>query len=128
MQERSPQHCQSSDFIFADAIRKIMMPVLKDFLIFRATQHVDNVIHPKSFFATRHKRETSSLQSSSLPRGSGKDSCHSRNYPQTAPKVAQLNCATAVCTFDIVNHLTQLLTRNPLLLGSGFVQLGTLLS
>jgi len=53
----APAFANHLDFIFADAIsRKIMVPVLKDFLI-RATQHVDNVIHPKSFFATRHTRE-----------------------------------------------------------------------
>jgi len=83
------------------------MIVLQNLLVFRATQHINNVIHPKSFFATSHTGEK--LHRLNCPVF---DWFEVRQLSQvqlplkTFAKVAQLNCATTVCAFSIVKYLT----------------------
>jgi len=58
----------------------------EDFLIFRATQHVDNVIHPKSFFATRHTEKLHRFNRPVFHGVRGKTVVTVRNNTQTAPQ------------------------------------------
>ena len=93
------------------------MALIDNFLFSGAAQYIDDVGHAKPFLAAGNAGKEFLRFDGPVFQGWGVDAVVAAIAPlaQHLPEVAELNPASADGAFGIVNHLSQLLTGNPLL-------------